>query len=203
MIEQLTNVLKVLNLAERLKRELRHSWLSDGRRESVAEHSWRLALMVVLISPHLDKKIDQEKAIKMAIIHDLVEAITGDIPTFEITDKQLKQQQEIAASELIRDTLGGELGQQLHTLFLDYEMQTSHEAKVVHALDKVEMHLQHNEAPMDTWLDWEISWALNDSGKHCEFDQTLLQLNQLVKQQTLTKLASHKIDHSVFQDVSE
>lgn len=187
MIHQLNKILTLLNLAERLKRELRHSWLSDGRRESVAEHSWRLALMVILLSPYLDQKIDHEKAIKMAIIHDLVEAVTGDTPTFEISDYQQKQQQELAASETIRDMLNDEVGDQLHELWLEYEYCQSYEAKVVHALDKLEVHLQHNEADMSTWLDWEINWALNESSKHSDFDKTLQQLSQLIRQQTVNK----------------
>ena len=47
--------LAFLPLAERLKRELRHSWLSDGRRESVAEHTWFIALMALLTHRRLER----------------------------------------------------------------------------------------------------------------------------------------------------
>lgn len=76
-------ILKFLALSEKLKSELRHSWLSNGRRESVAEHSWQMAIMSMLIHPHLEKPVDLEKTLKMILVHDLVESITGDTPFFE------------------------------------------------------------------------------------------------------------------------
>ncbi|MDZ4323104.1 MAG: HD domain-containing protein, partial [Alphaproteobacteria bacterium] len=72
-----------LNIAEKLKCEMRHSWLSSGRQESVAEHSWRMGLMVMTFFPYLSQKVDLEKCLKMAILHDLAEAEVGDIPVFE------------------------------------------------------------------------------------------------------------------------
>ncbi|MBY0292948.1 MAG: HD domain-containing protein, partial [Alphaproteobacteria bacterium] len=53
-------MIKFLNVAEKLKCELRHSWLSSGRRESVAEHTWRMSLMVILFAPYLSKPVDLE-----------------------------------------------------------------------------------------------------------------------------------------------
>ncbi|MCS4224707.1 HD domain-containing protein [Sphingobacterium sp. BIGb0165] len=50
-LEQLSAIMDVLKLAEKLKFELRHSWLSNGRQESVAEHTWRMSLMAILIEP--------------------------------------------------------------------------------------------------------------------------------------------------------
>ncbi len=63
-------LLDFLHLAEKLKCTLRHNWTSTGRQESVAEHSWQLALMVMLIEPHLNEPIDLEKALKMALLDD-------------------------------------------------------------------------------------------------------------------------------------
>src|ERR1700712_902199 len=79
----LSSILKVLTLAERLKFELRHSYTSSGRQESVAEHSWRMSLMAVLIEP-LTKKIDTSRLLKMIIIHDLVEAEAKDISALDV-----------------------------------------------------------------------------------------------------------------------
>ncbi len=82
-MKQLKNVLELIKLGEKLKMELRHSWLSNGRRESVAEHTWRLALMAMAIEPYLPNQVNSEKLLKMIIIHDLVEAYAKDIPAFE------------------------------------------------------------------------------------------------------------------------
>ena len=59
-----------LHLADRLKKEMRHCWNTDGRRESVAEHSWRLPLMVFRYADRLDQPVNISKCLKMALIHD-------------------------------------------------------------------------------------------------------------------------------------
>ncbi|MDE7114431.1 MAG: HD domain-containing protein, partial [Acetatifactor sp.] len=77
--------LDFLKLAERLKCNTRHSYTSSGRRESVAEHSWRLALMAYLVRDEFPQ-LDIERVIQMCLFHDMGEAVTGDIPAFEKTD---------------------------------------------------------------------------------------------------------------------
>lgn len=78
--------LSILSVAEKLKCNTRHSDTSNGRRESVAEHSWRLALMAMLLEDEFPG-VDINKVIKMCLIHDLGEAFTGDIATFNKTEK--------------------------------------------------------------------------------------------------------------------
>lgn len=83
-------LLDVLHIAERLKDELRHCETSRGRRESVAEHSWRLALMAFFMKDEFPA-LDMDKVIKMCLIHDLGECFTGDIPTFFEVCKRRKE----------------------------------------------------------------------------------------------------------------
>ena len=61
-------------VAERLKTELRHSWLSDDRQESVAEHCWMMSLMAFVIAPHLEHKVNLPHALLLILVHDLAEA---------------------------------------------------------------------------------------------------------------------------------
>lgn len=70
----LSEILQLLHEVEQLKKELRHSWLSDGRQESVAEHTWRMSLMAILLQPHLIQSVDMLKVMKMITIHDINEA---------------------------------------------------------------------------------------------------------------------------------
>src|SRR6516164_8533328 len=84
MEKSVSSIIQVLTLAERLKFELRHSYTSAGRQESVAEHCWRMSLMAVLIEPLLTEKVDTARLLKMIIIHDLVEAEAGDVPATEV-----------------------------------------------------------------------------------------------------------------------
>lgn len=102
-----------MRLTERVKMELRHGWLSDGRRESVAEHSWHMALLVMLTHQHLEEPVHPERCLKMALVHDLVEARAGDVPFFERSERQsTKAEREEQAIEYIRDALPGQVGQE-------------------------------------------------------------------------------------------
>ena len=74
-------ILDFLKIAERLKDNTRHCTTSNRRPESVAEHSWRVSLLAMLLEDEI-KDADFNKIIRMCIIHDLGEAITGDIPSF-------------------------------------------------------------------------------------------------------------------------
>ncbi|MBD8499242.1 HD domain-containing protein [Paenibacillus arenosi] len=177
--------------------ELRHSWLSNGRRESVAEHTWRLALMAMAIEPYLPNRVNSEKLLKMIIIHDLVEAYAKDIPAFDTMNnneaKALKHKNEIAAIEQIRDILGDEHGQKLYEYWFEFEGKDTYEAKVANALDKLEAQIQHNEADIETWLpiEHEMTFML---GKHTDFDPVLTALKNLIEQEGQQKLAAAGID---------
>ncbi len=76
--DDLEGTLAFLRAAERLKDVTRTAWTSAGRRESVAEHSWRLALMALVLEPAFPD-LDMARVLKLCIIHDLGEAIGGDI----------------------------------------------------------------------------------------------------------------------------
>ena len=87
-------LLEILHVAERLKDTPRHCYTSGGRRESVAEHSWRIALMAYLVRDEFPDA-DMDKVILMCLIHDLGEAFTGDIPTFLKTGEDEKKEEEL------------------------------------------------------------------------------------------------------------
>lgn len=192
----LKNVLEVLSLAEKLKYELRHSWLSNGRQESVAEHTWRMSLMVVLLEPYLDKELDTARTLKMVIIHDLVEAEAGDIPVFEVNTakaRELKQQKERQAIENLRTRLGNGIGQHVYELWHEFEDKLTYESKVANALDKLEVQIQHNHADIATWLEIEQDLCLL-MGTHTGFDNCLTQLKDLIEETAVQKMEQAGID---------
>src|SRR5258708_4211547 len=144
-IEQLKAVIDVLKLAERLKFELRHSYTSSGRQESVAEHTWRMSLMAVLIEPLLTQKVDTARLLKMIIIHDLVEAEAKDVSALDVLRnpgiKAEKIKKEKQAIENLRATLSETNGQEIYDLFYEFENKATYESKVANALDKLEVQL--------------------------------------------------------------
>ena len=141
MEKQIASILKVLTLAERLKFELRHSYTSSGRQESVAEHTWRMSLMAVLIEPLLTQKVDTARLLKMIIIHDLVEAEAKDVSALDVLRnpgiKAEKIKKEKQAIENLRATLSETNGQEIYDLFYEFENKATYESKVANALDKL------------------------------------------------------------------
>ena len=197
MRDNLVQILDVIKLGEKLKSELRHSWLSDGRQESVAEHTWRVSLMAMLIEPYLIQKIDSAKILKMIIVHDLVEAEARDIPAFDTMNnaelKKQKQRKEIKAIEKIRDMLPGSLGEDVYQLWMEFEHKETFEAKVANALDKLEAQIQHNEADISTWLDVEHRMSFM-MGKHTDFDPVMTLLKELIEEDAVLKLRDAGLD---------
>lgn len=186
MEKQITSILKVLALAERLKFELRHSYTSSGRQESVAEHSWRMSLMAVLIEPLLQQPVNTARLLKMIILHDLVEAEAKDISALDILRnpeiKLAKIEKEKQAIENLRLNLKETNGQEIYDLFYEFEEKQTYESKVANALDKLEVQLQHNHADFSTWeeIEYDMSFMMD---KHVLFDPTLFELkNQIEKQ---------------------
>lgn len=197
MKKELLKIMEIVKLGERLKFELRHSWLSNGRQESVAEHTWRVSLMAMLIEPYLKQKVDTSRLLKMIIIHDLVEAEAGDIPAFDTIDnhtaKEQKSLNEMKSIENIRDRLGNSLGEEFYNLWFEFENKESYESKVANALDKLEAQIQHNEADISTWLaiEHEMSFMMD---RHVGFDKTLHILKEIIEEEAAAKLNAAGID---------
>lgn len=145
-------IVDVLRLAENLKTEMRHSWLSNGRQESVAEHTWMMSVAAVLMAPHLQHPVDLGQTLKLIALHDIAEAITGDIPYFEESArKDTKLADEAEAMEAMRGMLPAASGRLLIELWREYEDCETPEAKFARALDKLEV--QHQQSCGFTDLD--------------------------------------------------
>lgn len=142
-----------LHLAGRLKDNIRHCCTEQGRPESVAEHSWRTSLMAMMLLGNTPQTLDLHKVIQMCILHDLGEALTGDIPSFWKTAQDIEKEDN-ALFQLL-DTLPEPLLSNWKALFTEMLALQTEEAKLYHALDQLESVLQHNESPLSTWLDLE------------------------------------------------
>lgn len=185
-------ILEFLHVAENLKKLIRHSWLSDGRRESVAEHTWRMSLMFLMVEPHLGITIDAKKTLEMIIIHDIIEALVGDVPAFEQFNAETKVQKIKMESEAINEirlTLGNETGEKFHSLWHEFENKETNEAKVANALDKLEAQIQHNEADISTWLDIEKE-MLYMMQKHVDFNDFLTIFKEVIVEEGASKITS-------------
>ncbi len=147
-----TQFIAFLDQVEKLKSVPRHCVTSDGVQENVAGHSWRAAFMAYLMKDELGE-IDIDRVIRMCLVHDIGEAITGDIPTFEKNESH--EEVERQAIDRLLSGLPNPLYQELTALFGEMEAQETKEAKVYKALDKLEAVIQHNESDIETWLPLE------------------------------------------------
>lgn len=139
---ELNGILTFLRSAERLKDTIRSSHTSSGRPESVAEHTWRLCLMAVLLRNEFPK-VDFGRLIRICVIHDLGEAIGGDIPAVNQVAGAPKSGQERRDLLTLLGPLPERLRAELAELWDEYEAAATDEARLAKALDKLETILQH------------------------------------------------------------
>ena len=182
-------LLDMLHIAERLKDATRHCTTSNRRPESVAEHSWRMALMAYFIRDEFPET-DMDKVVRMCLIHDLGEAFTGDIPVFNKT-KQDEETEEALLSGWV-SSLPESLSKDMHALYAEMNERATVEAKIYKALDGLEAVIQHNESPIDTWLEREYSLNLTYAYDKCAFSSWLTRLRDEIHQDTIRKIEAEK-----------
>lgn len=192
------DILKFLEFSQKLKSQERTIKLSDKRNESVADHSWHLALMALVVAPKLERKVDLLKVLKMIIIHDLVEAEIGDIGHGQTaTDHQLKtekERQERKEIEKIKQLLGGEFGEEVCDIWLEYEDKKTSEAKFVKALDSLEANFQSIMYDVSYWDDWFYKIALDKAKEPCSHEKILRELNEEVTAKMKTEIKNAGYD---------
>ena len=160
--------LEIVHIINELKDTPRHCVTKNNRIESVAEHSWRIAMMALLLEDTFSD-VDIDKVMRMCVIHDLGECFTGDIPVF------LK-------------TLPEQLSHNMHALYQEMEACQSREAKIFKALDKLEAVIQHNEAPISSWEEHEYDLQRHYAFDVVAFSSWLSELREEILQETEYKI---------------
>lgn len=182
-------LIKILSVAEKLKCTTRHCYTSSGRHESVAEHSWRIALMAMLLAGEFPQA-DMDKVIRMCLIHDLGEAFTGDIPTFEKSDAHTQTEEQLLHQWVSQ--LPGDTREAFSGLLSEMEAMQTQEAKIYKALDKLEAVIQHNESDIATWLPLEYDLQLRYGTENVQFSPYMQALKAEVDAWTREKIAQSK-----------
>lgn len=182
-------LLQILNTAEKLKCSTRHSYTSSGRHESVAEHSWRIALAAMLMESEFPGT-DINKVIKMCLIHDLGEAFTGDIPVFLKTGSDEKREDELLAQWV--ETFPEPERSQWAALYAEMNALETPEAKLYKAIDKLEAVIQHDEADISTWLPLEYDLQLRHGAENVSFSPYMQALKAEIDRITLEKIEDAK-----------
>ena len=135
-------ILDFFHTAANLKKIPRQGWidkLSIDNPESVADHTFSMAIMGMIFSDL--ENYNAEKILKIILLHDLVESITGDMPQGQITREEKTALENNAMKKILND-LPLSLQKQYGILWEEYQSNHSKEAKMVHQLDRLEMALQ-------------------------------------------------------------
>ena len=152
---EIEGLLAFLRASEALKHTHRSAWTSAGERESTAEHTWRLCLFALLVGRELD--VDVGRLLAICVVHDLGEAIGGDIPAVAQSAAGAKAGQERQDLMRLASPLPARMRDHLVALWDEYEAAATPEARLAKALDKLETILQHNQGANPADFDYAFN----------------------------------------------
>lgn len=178
-------LLEIMDVAERLKDATRHCYTRKGRHESVAEHSWMMTLMAFFLRDELPE-VDMDKVIEMCLIHDLGEAFTGDIPSFDKTSADEENEEAVLFAWV--KTLPEPFAEKMAALYEEMAERKTLEAKVYKALDGLEAVIQHNFSDLSTWIPKEYELNKTYANDKVAFSEYLTELRKEIYKDTLEKL---------------
>ncbi|MGB7380770.1 MAG: HD domain-containing protein [Rivularia sp. (in: cyanobacteria)] len=137
---------------DKLKNVLRQTLLIDGsRRENSGEHSWHLAMMTMILAEYATEGTDIFRAMKMSLIHDLVEIDAGDTFCYDVRGNESKAERELEAATRIFGLLPEEQAKELRLLWDEFEARVTPTAKFAAALDRIQPFLHNRETEGGTW----------------------------------------------------
>ncbi|KAL1640724.1 hypothetical protein SLS58_006738 [Diplodia intermedia] len=144
--------LPFFHLLERLKTTKREGWRRFGilHGESISDHMYRMSILTMLAPPSLSSRLNIPHCTKMALVHDMAEALVGDITPVDPISKEEKSRRESETMDYICTRLlgkfgGGLTGADIRAVWQEYEDSVTLEARYVHDIDKMELLLQMME----------------------------------------------------------
>jgi len=179
--DDLDGILAFLRAAERLKTVTRSGWTSAGEPESVAEHTWRLCLMAMLVYGR-EPELDLARLLRMCLIHDLGEAIRGDVPAPAQAGAGAKSAEERADLVELTAPLPPALRDEIVALWDEYEAARTREARLAKGLDKLETILQHTQGRNPADFDYDFN--LGYGRRYTETDPLLAALRDRLDEAT-------------------
>ena len=152
-MDKLKKQMDFLMEIDKLKNIFRQSLLSvDNRRENDAEHSWHLCMYAVVLEEYAPEGTDLLRAIKMMLVHDLVEIYAGDTYLYDVKGNETKAQRESEAAEKLYAILGKEQCEELKGYWLEFERNDTPEAKFANSLDRLQPIMLNYITRGEKWL---------------------------------------------------
>lgn len=143
---------------DRLKNILRQTLLTDSsRRENSAEHSWHIAVMAIVMAEYAPENTDIMRAVKMLLIHDLVEIDAGDTPCYDVQGNVDKADREQQAADRLFGLLPIDQSAELRQLWEEFEAQTTATARFATALDRLQPLLHNQQTKGENWQRFQVT----------------------------------------------
>ena len=137
---------------------LRRTMLIDGsRRENDAEHSWHIAVMALLFSEYTIEPVDVSRAVKMCVVHDLIEIYAGDTFAYDVKGNQDKAQREQAAADKLFAMLPSEQGNEIRSLWEEFDAMQTPDAKYAACMDRLQPFLHNTLTNGHTWVEGQTN----------------------------------------------
>ncbi|MDQ1018515.1 HD domain-containing protein [Streptomyces afghaniensis] len=150
--ERLRQQFTFLIEVDQLKAIMRQSPLASvRRRENDAEHSWHLAMMVVLLAEYSDEPIDVGHTVQLVLIHDLIEIYAGDTPLYDGAAGRDQRDREVAAADELFALLPDDQALRIRALWDEFEERRTPEARFAKAMDRLQPLLLNWMARGGTW----------------------------------------------------
>ena len=155
--ERLRKQIDFILEADKEKNILRQTHLTgNGRRENDAEHAWHMAIMIYLLKEYANEEFDMAKAMLMALIHDIVEIDAGDTYAFDAKELETQDAREEQAAKRLYGLLPEDQGEELKSLFEEYEANETPEARFVRVMDNFQPLLLNNSNGGRDWKEHGI-----------------------------------------------
>ena len=133
---------------------LRRTMLIDGSRcENDAEHSWHIAVMAIIFQEYAVQPVDVSRAVKMCVIHDLIEIYAGDTFAYDPKGNKDKAQREQASADKLFAMLPPEQGQEIRTLWEEFDAMQTPDAKYAACMDRLQPFLHNTLTQGHTWVE--------------------------------------------------
>ncbi len=183
------DILEFYKVLEKMKSNTRHSWNANGRQESVADHSFSTAFLAMLVADEFPD-LDMDRVIRMCLLHDIGEAVTGDIPCFE-----KKEADEVCEGNAVRNLLASlpaREGNRFLALWEEMEKKESPEAKLYKILDRIDAVMEHNEADISSWLPLEYELQVTYGREEAKAFPFTEEWREAVVRATMEKIADSR-----------
>ncbi|MEJ8756041.1 HD domain-containing protein [Pontibacter sp. H259] len=157
------NLLRQINFIKEIDKlkliQRRTKLFNSNRNENDAEHSWHLAMMTLVLAEHSNVPIDVLKVLKMVLIHDIVEIDAGDTFIYDTSKSHSNTDEERVAANRIFGMLPKEQAAEFISVWEEFELGESNEAKFARSMDRLEPLLQNTSNKGGTWAEFGVDYA--------------------------------------------